>query len=183
MPRVPPRFPALLEAGIPVFGMCYGFQAMAMALGGEVARTGLREYGHTIATVADTESTPLRGQPAEQSVWMSHGDLVAQAPAMSVTASTAGAPVAAFEDDGRRLYGVQWHPEVLHSTFGQSVLEHFLRDGAGLRPDWDAGCLGDREQVALIRERVGDKRVICGLSGASIPRWRPRWCTGPSVTS
>ena len=157
--------PALLEAGIPVFGMCYGFQAMAMALGGEVARTGLREYGHTIATVADTESTLFRGQPAEQSVWMSHGDSVAQAPAgMSVTASTAGAPVAAFEDDRRRLYGVQWHPEVLHSTFGQSVLEHFLYDGAGLRPDWDAGSVIE-EQVALIRERVGDKRVICGLSG------------------
>ncbi|GAA1788166.1 glutamine-hydrolyzing GMP synthase [Nostocoides veronense] len=157
--------PALLDSGFPVFGMCYGFQAMALALGGEVARTGLREYGHTVATIADTTSILFSGQPAEQSVWMSHGDSVAHAPAgMRVTASTAGAKIAAFEDDERRLYGVQWHPEVLHSTFGQNLLEHFLYAGAGLTPDWSAGSVIE-EQVTLIRERVGDKHVICGLSG------------------
>ena len=157
--------PALLEAGVPVFGMCYGFQAMALALGGEVARTGLREYGHTVAQVVDTDSTLFHGQPAEQSVWMSHGDSVAHAPpGMRVTASTAGAPVAAFEDSARKLYGVQWHPEVAHSSFGQNLLEHFLYAGAGLRADWDAGSIVE-EQVAAIRARVGDKHVICGLSG------------------
>ncbi|CCH75272.1 glutamine-hydrolyzing GMP synthase [Nostocoides australiense] len=157
--------PALLEAGVPVFGMCYGFQAMAQARGGTVARTGLREYGQTRVEVADTESTLFRGQPREQSVWMSHGDSVTEAPAgMRVTASTAGAPVAAFEDDERRLYGVQWHPEVLHSTFGQEVLEHFLYAGARLTPDWDAGSVIE-EQVAQIRAQVGDKHVLCALSG------------------
>ena len=124
---------AVLEAGVPVFGMCYGFQAMSQALGGTVAHTGLGEYGSTPATVSDSTSTLFNGQPEDQSVWMSHGDSVTGAPAgMRVTASTAGAPVAAFEDDDRRLYGVQWHPEVMHSTFGQRVLENFLYRGAGL---------------------------------------------------
>ncbi|EKA62533.1 GMP synthase [Janibacter hoylei PVAS-1] len=155
----------LLEAGVPVFGMCYGFQAMVQALGGTVERTGLREYGSTRAQVSDRESTLFNGQPAEQSVWMSHGDSVTEAPeGMRVTASTSGAPVAAFEDDERRLYGVQWHPEVLHSTFGQPVLENFLLRGAGLSPDWTADNVID-EQVDLIRETVGEDRVLCALSG------------------
>ena len=101
--------PALLEAGVPVFGMCYGFQSMAQALGGTVAKTGLREYGSTRAKVTDRASTLFNGQPEDQSVWMSHGDSVTEAPeGMRVTATTSGAPVAAFEDDERRLYGVQW---------------------------------------------------------------------------
>ena len=157
--------PAILQAGVPVFGMCYGFQAMAQALGGSVERTGLAEYGSTPASISDTSSTLFTGQPAEQSVWMSHGDAVAAAPeGMSVTASTANAPVAAFEDDARRLYGVQWHPEVLHSTFGQQVLENFLRRGAGLEGDWTATSIVS-EQVERIRATVGDSRVLCGLSG------------------
>ncbi len=157
--------PAILQAGVPVFGMCYGFQAMAQALGGSVERTGLAEYGSTPASISDTSSTLFNGQPAEQSVWMSHGDAVAAAPeGMSVTASTANAPVAAFEDDARRLYGVQWHPEVLHSTFGQQVLENFLRRGAGLEGDWTATSIVS-EQVERIRATVGDSRVLCGLSG------------------
>jgi len=157
--------PALLEAGVPVFGMCYGFQAMAAALGGEVAQTGLSEFGATEATIADTTSTLFDGQPAAQSVWMSHGDSVSVAPAgMRVTASTAGAPIAAFEDDERRLYGVQWHPEVLHSDHGQQVLENFLHRGAGLPGDWTPAHVVE-ELVAQVREQVGDKRVICGLSG------------------
>jgi len=157
--------PAVLEAGVPVFGMCYGFQAMSQALGGTVAHTGLGEYGATPATVSDTESTLFNGQPTDQSVWMSHGDSVTEAPAgMTVTAATAGAPVAAIEDDERHLYGVQWHPEVMHSTFGQRVLENFLYRGAGLEPDWTAANVVD-ELVDAIREKVGDSRVLCALSG------------------
>lgn len=157
--------PALLDAGVPVFGMCYGFQAMAQALGGTVDETGLSEFGATRATIADTDSTLFQGQPAEQSVWMSHGDAVSVVPAgLRVTASTSGAPVAAFEDDDRRLYGVQWHPEVQHSTFGQQVLENFLRRGAGLPADWTPAQVVE-ELVAQARETIGDARVICGLSG------------------
>ena len=138
---------------------------MVDALGGTVERTGLREYGASPATIVDTSSTLFNGQPAQQSVWMSHGDAAIAAPeGMRVTASTAGAPVAAFEDDDRRLYGVQWHPEVLHSTFGQRVIENFLLRGAGLEPDWTPGNVVE-DQVALIREAVGDGRVLCALSG------------------
>ncbi|MEO6143626.1 MAG: glutamine-hydrolyzing GMP synthase [Dermatophilaceae bacterium] len=156
---------ALLTAGVPVFGMCYGFQAMVQALGGTVAHTGLGEYGSTRATVSDLSSTLFNGQVAEQSVWMSHGDAVTEAPAgMKVTASSSGAPVAAFEDDERRLYGVQWHPEVIHSTFGQRVLENFLIRGAGLAADWTASNVVE-DQVASIREQVGSARVLCALSG------------------
>jgi GMP synthase (glutamine-hydrolysing) len=157
--------PAVLEAGVPVFGMCYGFQAMAQALGGTVERTGLSEFGATPASILDTESTLFNGQPDHQSVWMSHGDSVAHAPAgMRVTATTSGAPVAGFEDDERRLYGVQWHPEVLHSTFGQQVLENFLLRGAGLTGEWTAENVVE-ELVTTVRDQIGDKRVICGLSG------------------
>ncbi|MGL5865044.1 MAG: glutamine-hydrolyzing GMP synthase [Dermatophilaceae bacterium] len=157
--------PALVEAGVPVFGMCYGFQAMARALGGTVEKTGLSEFGATPAQVLDTSSTLFNGQPAEQSVWMSHGDSVAEAPpGMSVTATTAGSPVAGFEDDERHLYGVQWHPEVLHSTFGQQVLENFLRRGAGLAGDWTPANVVE-DLVASVRGQVGTSRVICGLSG------------------
>jgi GMP synthase (glutamine-hydrolysing) len=157
--------PELLQAGVPVFGMCYGFQAMVQALGGVVARTGLGEYGATPAQVRDTSSVLFNGQPDEQSVWMSHGDSVTEAPdGMRVTASTAGAPVAAFEDDERRLYGVQWHPEVMHSTFGQRVLENFLWRGAGIEADWTAANVVD-ELVGTIRDQVGESRVLCALSG------------------
>jgi GMP synthase (glutamine-hydrolysing) len=157
--------PALLEAGVPVFGMCYGFQAMARALGGTVEKTGLSEFGATPATILDTSSTLFNGQPADQSVWMSHGDSVSEAPTgMAVTATTSGAHVAGFEDDARKLYGVQWHPEVLHSTFGQQVLENFLIRGAGLKGEWTAANVVD-DLVASVRAQVGEARVICGLSG------------------
>ncbi|WP_245618480.1 glutamine-hydrolyzing GMP synthase [Knoellia aerolata] len=157
--------PALLDAGVPVFGMCYGFQAMVQALGGRVDHTGLGEYGSTPAMVSDTGSTLFNGQPSDQSVWMSHGDAVTAAPdGMRVTASTSGAPVAAFEDDDRRLYGVQWHPEVMHSTFGQRVLENFLLRGAGLAGEWTAHNVVE-SLVEQVRETVGDKRVLCALSG------------------
>ena len=156
---------ALLTAGVPVFGICYGFQAMVQALGGTVAHTGLGEYGSTQASVSDLSSTLFDGQVPDQSVWMSHGDAVTQAPAgMKVTASSPGAPVAAFEDDERRLYGVQWHPEVIHSTFGQRTLESFLVRGAGLAADWTASNVAE-DQVAAVREQIGSGRVLCALSG------------------
>jgi GMP synthase (glutamine-hydrolysing) len=161
-----PRLDAeLLRAGVPVLGICYGFQAMAQALGGKVERTGLREYGETRARITDTSSTLFDGQPAEQPVWMSHGDAVTAPPeGTRVTATTPGAAVAAFEDDERRLYGVQWHPEVLHSAFGQRVMENFLLRGAGIEPSWTREHIVE-ELVEQIREQVGDAHVICGLSG------------------
>ncbi|CAM5503958.1 MULTISPECIES: glutamine-hydrolyzing GMP synthase [Streptomyces] len=155
----------LFEAGVPVFGMCYGFQLMAQVLGGTVDNTGAREYGRTDLQVSKPSSTLFEGTPAEQHVWMSHGDACSAAPeGFAVTASTGVVPVAAFENDEKKLYGVQYHPEVMHSTHGQQVLEHFLYRGAGLKPDWTTGNVID-EQVAAIREQVGDKRAICGLSG------------------
>lgn len=157
--------PELFQSGVPTFGMCYGFQAMARALGGTVDHTDTREYGRTALSVADTGSTLFAGSPEAQTVWMSHGDAVVAAPAgFSVTASTAGTPVAAFEDDGRRLYGVQHHPEVMHSEHGQRMLENFLYQGAGISPTWTTENVVE-EQVAAIRAQVGTRRVICGLSG------------------
>ncbi len=155
---------ALFDAGVPVFGICYGFQAMAQALGGTVANTGLREFGRTTALVA-YPGTALAGSPAEQPVWMSHGDAVHAAPeGFTVLASSAGAPVAAFENLDRRMAGVQWHPEVKHSPLGQASIENFLYNVAGIQPDWTSANVID-EQVARIREQVGTGRVICGLSG------------------
>lgn len=156
---------ALFEAGIPVLGICYGFQAMAHALGGEVARTGDREYGKTEVRSTTAPHSLLDGTDTVQTTWMSHSDSVQRAPeGFVVLACSDGAPVAAFADEARRLYGVQWHPEVKHSPQGQRVLENFLYDGAGLTPEWTTGNIVE-EQVAAIREQVGDARVICGLSG------------------
>ena len=156
--------PSLFDAGVPVLGICYGFQAMAAALGGTVARTGAREYGRTTVEVGATGSV-LAGSPDEQVVWMSHGDAVHRAPdGFTVLATSAGSPVAAFEDRDRRLFGMQWHPEVKHSPLGQQALENFLYQGAGLAPDWNPGNV-IAEQVERIRAQVGDARVICGLSG------------------
>lgn len=156
--------PALFNAGVPVLGICYGFQAMAQALGGQVAHTGASEYGRTSLCITSAGQL-LSRIPHTISVWMSHGDSVSRAPeGFSTLARTAGAPVAAFEDVERRLVGVQWHPEVHHTESGQTVLEHFLFDIAGCRPDWNASSIvGD--QIAQIRGQVGDRRVICGLSG------------------
>ncbi|GAA0963292.1 glutamine-hydrolyzing GMP synthase [Frigoribacterium faeni] len=157
--------PAIFELEVPVLGICYGFQAMAKALGGEVAHTGQREYGATDVTLVPGESTLLSGQPLEQTTWMSHGDSVSKAPeGFDVLASSASTPVAAFSSDARRLYGVQWHPEVKHSSYGQAVLENFLHRAAGIPADWNSGNV-IAEQVERIRAQVGDSRVICGLSG------------------
>jgi GMP synthase (glutamine-hydrolysing) len=163
-PGAPQVDPALFDGGVPVFGMCYGFQAMAQALGGEVARTGISEFGRTPVRVT-APGTLLAGVPVEHRVWMSHGDAVARAPeGFAVLAETAATPVAAFEDTARGFAGVQWHPEVLHTEHGQAVLEHFLLDIAGCRPTWTMVNIVE-EQVEQIRARVGDGRAICGLSG------------------
>jgi GMP synthase (glutamine-hydrolysing) len=161
-----PAFDAeIFELGVPVLGICYGFQTMAKALGGEVANTGLREYGSTDVTVADTESVLFDGQPESQITWMSHGDSVSRAPeGFEVLASSPSTPVAAFASDERKLYGVQWHPEVKHSDFGQKVLENFLHRAAGLPGDWNSDSV-ITEQIERIRAQVGSARVICGLSG------------------
>lgn len=155
----------LFEAGIPVFGICYGFQAMANALGGKVDKTGLREYGSTQTTILGEGRSVLEGMPQHQNTWMSHGDSVHEAPeGFEVLATTAGAEVAAFANEEKCLYGVQWHPEVKHSAYGQQVLENFLFKGAKLQPNWTTGNILE-EQVDRIRKQIGDARVICGLSG------------------
>ncbi|MGA7203952.1 MAG: glutamine-hydrolyzing GMP synthase, partial [Specibacter sp.] len=155
----------LFEAGIPVLGICYGFQAMAAALGGTVAETGLREYGATDVTLVGESRSILASTPANQNTWMSHGDSVQKAPeGFDVLASSAGAPVAAFANEEKCLFGVQWHPEVKHSEFGQKVLENFLFNGAKLEKNWTATSILD-EQVDRIREQIGTAKVICGLSG------------------
>ncbi|MBM7849239.1 GMP synthase (glutamine-hydrolyzing) [Arthrobacter roseus] len=157
--------PDLFEAGVPVLGICYGFQAMANALGGHVAQTGLREYGSTDVTATNGCRSILEGIPEHQNAWMSHGDSVHAAPeGFEVLASSAGAPVAAFAHEEKRLYGVQWHPEVNHSAHGQRVLENFLYRGAGLQGNWTTGNILE-EQVERVRQQIGDARVICGLSG------------------
>ena len=156
--------PGVLELGIPTLGICYGFQVMARQLGGDVAHTGLREYGATDATII-TDSVLLSGQPALQNVWMSHGDQVAVAPpGFEVLARTAATAVAAFGDDNRCFYGVQWHPEVKHSDHGQAVLENFLHKAAGLKADWNSGNV-IAEQVEKIRAQVGTAHVLSALSG------------------
>ncbi|MDO4612612.1 MAG: glutamine-hydrolyzing GMP synthase [Actinomycetaceae bacterium] len=155
---------AIFSAGVPILGICYGFQLMAKTLGGSVGRTGEREYGHTPACVS-ADSLILDGVDVETSVWMSHGDAVETAPeGFCVCAKTKQTPIAAFEDPQRRLYGVQWHPEVRHTPQGQRVIENFLYRGAGLSAQWTADSIIDA-QVEAIRQRVGDARVICALSG------------------
>ena len=157
---------ALFTAGVPVFGMCYGFQLMAQALGGEVARTGAREYGRTRRLGRRARAPCSPTIPAEHTVWMSHGDSVTAAPAgFTVLARRRSRPVAAFEDVERGLAGVQWHPEVLHTEHGQQVLEHFLLDIAGCRPTWTMVNIVE-EQIE--RDPRPDRRrgqAICGLSG------------------
>ena len=156
--------PKILELGVPILGICYGFQVLAHHLGGRVDKTGKKEYGGTDLTV-NKSGTLLGGQPLSQVCWMSHGDQVVQAPeGFDVLASTATTPVAAFESKERKIYGVQWHPEVVHSEQGQLVLENFLYVAAGIEPTWNSGNV-IAEQIAKIRAQVGDARVICGLSG------------------
>ena len=164
-PGAPQLDPALVDGRVPVFGICYGFMAMAQALGGSVAHTGQREYGRTRVEVL-APGTLLDGLPGSLVSWMSHGDEVVAAPAgFTVNARSPRATVAAFEDVDRKLAGVQWHPEVMHTEHGQAVLEHFLHDIAGCRPTWTMVNIVE-EQIERIRTQIGlDGRAICGLSG------------------
>jgi GMP synthase (glutamine-hydrolysing) len=163
-PGSPSLDPDILKLGIPILGICYGFQVLAAALGGRVDKTGKREYGATELSVS-VNGTLLGDQPVTQICWMSHGDQVMEAPSgFEVLASTQTTPVAAFESKEKRIYGVQWHPEVKHSEQGQQVLKNFLYEGAGISPTWNSGNV-IAEQVEKIRAQVGDARVICGLSG------------------
>ncbi|ORJ60743.1 glutamine-hydrolyzing GMP synthase [Mycobacterium simiae] len=155
--------PALFDLDVPVFGICYGFQAMAQALGGTVAHTGTSEFGRTELKVLGGELHS--GLPATQPVWMSHGDAVTAAPeGFDVVASSPGAAVAGFENRARRLAGVQYHPEVMHSPHGQQVLSRFLHDFAGLGAEWTAANIADA-LVEQVRVQIGDGHAICGLSG------------------
>jgi GMP synthase (glutamine-hydrolysing) len=154
----------ILELGIPILGICYGFQTLANALGGRVDKSGKREYGATNLNVTAAGEI-LAGQPENQVCWMSHGDQVMEAPAgFEVLASTEITPVAAFANSEKKIYGVQWHPEVKHSEFGQNVLVNFLHNAAGIAATWNSGNVIS-EQVEKIRAQVGNDRVICGLSG------------------
>ena len=182
----PPAPPGLFDAGVPVLGICYGFQLMVAGLGGTVERTGAAEYGRTVLIRGDDPpQTPpdpggkpfppdplgpplggllLAGTPARQRVWMSHGDTCTAAPpGFTVTARTDVTPVAAVENEQRRMFGVQFHPEVMHTEHGTRILARFL-ELAGCRPSWTMLNIVE-EQVALIREQVGGGRAICGLSG------------------
>ncbi|MBV8305478.1 MAG: glutamine-hydrolyzing GMP synthase [Acidimicrobiia bacterium] len=155
---------AVYAGGVPILGICYGAQLVAQQLGGEVARSGVGEYGRTALQV--TASSALFGElPLQQEVWMSHADsIVAAPPGFSVTARTEAVPVAALEDPERAVFGVQFHPEVVHTPRGQEILKHFLYDVCGCRPSWTMVSIIE-QAVESVRARVGDEKVICGLSG------------------
>jgi GMP synthase (glutamine-hydrolysing) len=163
-PGSPSIDPDLLHAGVPVLGICYGFHAMARALGGDVARAERREYGRTKVTV-DPGARLFEGQPGSQEVWMSHGDaVVALGERLRPTAWSNETGIAAFEAVDGALFGVQWHPEVHHTDHGQEVLERFLYRAAGIAPSWTTSNVLDAA-AREVREAVGDGRAICGLSG------------------
>jgi GMP synthase (glutamine-hydrolysing) len=154
----------LLELGIPVLGICYGMQLIARELGGEVQGAEIGEFGRSQLTVADNGRL-LKGTPSEQSCWMSHRDTVfSPPPGFTPLASSTASPVAAFESVERGIYGIQFHPEVVHTPYGQHVLTNFLEDVCGCERTWSAASVID-EQIERIRTRVGDGRAICGLSG------------------
>jgi GMP synthase (glutamine-hydrolysing) len=182
----PPAPPGLFDAGVPVLGICYGFQLMVAGLGGTVERTGAAEYGRSVLVRGDDPPKPppdpggkpfppdplgpplggllLGGTPSGQRVWMSHGDTCTAAPpGFTVTARTDATPVAAVENERARMFGVQFHPEVMHTEHGTRILARFL-ELAGCRPSWTMLNIVE-EQVTLVREQVGDGRAICGLSG------------------
>ncbi len=156
--------PGILELEVPILGICYGHQLLADMAGGEVANTGGAEYGNTALQVTG-DSVLLAGLPASQQVWMSHRDqVVAAPPGFAAVATSEGAEVAAMEDRERALYGVQFHPEVAHTPRGSEILKQFLYEVCEATPSWTSHSIIEA-QVSEIRERVGDRRVICGLSG------------------
>ncbi|NCO66153.1 MAG: glutamine-hydrolyzing GMP synthase [Candidatus Aquicultor secundus] len=162
--NAPAANPAFFELGVPILGICYGMQLMAHTLGGEVARTGNREYGKT-DLVVDTGNGLFKDVPLDQVVWMSHQDAVRSVPeGFKVSAHTDGVPVAAMENPQKGFYGVQFHPEVVHTAYGMQILKNFLYDACGCMPNWTMVSIIE-ESVTKIREQVGDNKVVCGLSG------------------
>ena len=160
----PQMDPSLLGVGLPVLGICYGMQVMARQLGGEVRPADIREYGRTSLDVAPS-STLFHHMGATTTVWMSHADTVTGEPeGFAVTGRTAQVPVAAMEDPSRRLFAVQFHPEVVHTERGREILGNFLLHGAGLTPDWAMGDVAE-EQIRSVRERIGSERALVALSG------------------
>ena len=163
-PGAPKIDPQLFEHKIPIFGICYGFQAMAQALGGEVTKTGTSEFGRAHFT-ADTTSHLFTGLEPQFDVWMSHGDSVSQAPTnFHVIGNTAHTPVAAFENESGLLSGVQFHPEVLHTSYGQEILRRWLIDIVKCKPTWTSDNIIENE-IINIKSQVENKSIICGLSG------------------
>jgi GMP synthase (glutamine-hydrolysing) len=163
-PDAPALDPALLELGIPVLGICYGMQLLTRSLGGEVQGAEVGEFGRSTLTVTEPGRL-LAGLPREQTCWMSHRDTVfAPPPGFTALASSSESPVAALESVQRGIYGIQFHPEVVHTPYGQEILTRFLDDVCGCERTWSAGSVIE-EQIARIRAQVGDGRVICGLSG------------------
>jgi len=163
-PGAPAFDPALLELGVPVLGICYGMQLLARALGGRVEAAEVGEFGRSQLSVA-TPGRLLAGTPAQQSCWMSHRDTVFEPPpGFTALARSTASPVAAFESERRRVYGIQFHPEVVHTPYGQQVLTNFLEGICGCERDWSPESVVER-QVRQIRAQVGDGRAICGLSG------------------
>ena len=160
----------IYELGVPIFGICYGAQLIAQQLGGEVARGGKGEYGRAIMRrIAGAKSTLLVDSIVDQSqdlsVWMSHFDAVTRVPEGFVaTAATPDAPMAVIECAARKIWGVQFHPEVMHTQRGTEVLQRFIHQLAGCKPTWTMDSIIDT-QVKAIREQVGSERVVCGLSG------------------
>jgi GMP synthase (glutamine-hydrolysing) len=164
-PGAPEADPGLFRLGVPVLGICYGQQAMSQALGGEVARTGVAEFGKTGLHVEAPGSILFSEQPVDQTVWMSHNDAVVRPPeGFRITASTSASPVAAFEDRERGLFGVQFHPEVAHTPRGLEVLKNFLYQGCDLLPSWTMTSIIETA-IEKIKNVVGDERIVCGLSG------------------
>jgi GMP synthase (glutamine-hydrolysing) len=164
-PGAPAADPALFELGVPVLGICYGLQLMAHALGGTVEPSDRREYGRAEIRLAGDGGLLFAGLGERQTVWMSHGDRLREPPpGFRVTAGTENAPVVACEDPERRLWGIQFHPEVSHTVSGGAMLRNFLYDACGARGDWRMASYLD-EAVAAVREQVGEERVICALSG------------------
>ncbi len=154
----------LLELGVPVLGICYGMQLLVHELGGRVEQADVGEFGRSELTVAEP-GVLLAGMPKEQTCWMSHRDTVFEAPAgFTALASSTGSPVAAVEDLARGIYGIQFHPEVVHTPYGQEILTRFLTEVCGCERSWSAASIAE-DQIARVRRQVGDGRVICGLSG------------------
>ena len=163
-PGAPRLARELLELGVPMMGICYGMQLLVHELGGRVEQAEVGEFGRSDLSVFEP-GVLLAGMPSEQTCWMSHRDTVFEAPAgFTALASSTASPVAAVEDTERGIYGIQFHPEVVHTPYGQEILTRFLSDVCGCERTWSPASIAE-EQIARIRKQVGDGRVICGLSG------------------